>query len=138
MGGFGSGRRGLTRKVVVEDCRIKLCQQCPKCKKRIRKTYCPPGRADFLCRACWGLSYTARQARNRSLERLISTPALLDSLQAKLLTPLPKGFRELKRQAWALRRLAHANTALVLRAITALDKINRPKTAGGRKTRRKT
>jgi len=38
---------------------------CPRCGRKCRKLYAPPGVADYRCRLCWRLSYESSQEAHR-------------------------------------------------------------------------
>lgn len=55
---------------------------CPRCDRRVRKLYLPPGRTHFGCRHCYDLTYRSCQESDKRLSALRRLPP--DELRALL------------------------------------------------------
>ena len=59
----------------------RLWFSCPRCGRRARLLYLPPGGRRFLCRTCHRLTYKSQQQRNSKLQKDL---ACLEKLRAQL------------------------------------------------------
>jgi len=47
---------------------------CPRCNRRVRILYLPPGAGDFRCRVCWCLTYESSNESDKRVSALVNDP----------------------------------------------------------------